>query len=74
MITKYYMVVYISNRGFGNSTYTVIGENPNIDFQQALNTIQNNGHINPIIINIIELTEEQHKQFDNWVENDRKTV
>jgi hypothetical protein len=71
--TKYYLLVYAHTYGHGNSTYTVIGENPYLNLQQALNTIQQNDKIlNPIIINIIELTKEQHSQFNNWANNDRK--
>jgi len=72
--TKYYLLIYCYSQGFGNSEYIVIDKNPHLDLQQALNSIQKNGILNPIIINIIELNKEQYNGFDNWVKNDRKIV
>jgi hypothetical protein len=70
--TKYFMVAYNStNFGFGNSTQTVIGNNPHLNLQKALNYIQKDGVKNPIILNIMEITQEQHKEFSDWFDNDK---
>jgi hypothetical protein len=72
--TKYFLVAYNIENGSGNATFEVIGKNPYLDLNHALNWIEGQDlkFKNPVIINIIEINKKQYDEFHEWCEKKRE--